>query len=63
MNEVLAPDVAGDTHSRLRGTVVALFVLAVTAAHWWTPQGGGLSSRDPHLTPETLPYSRRSGGD
>ncbi|RJP39946.1 MAG: HD domain-containing protein [Phycisphaerales bacterium] len=26
-------------HSRLRHAVVAMLVLAVTAAHWWTPQG------------------------
>ncbi len=39
MNEVLARDPAGAKYSRLRGMVVALLVLAVTGAHWWTPQG------------------------
>lgn len=39
MSEVSAPDVAGSVNSRFRGTVVALLVVAVTAAHWWTPQG------------------------
>ncbi len=39
MNEMLAPGVAGNMPPRLRGAVVALFVVAVTGAHWWTPQG------------------------
>ncbi|MFQ5495242.1 MAG: hypothetical protein ACE5EX_07650, partial [Phycisphaerae bacterium] len=39
MNEGLAPDVAGPVRFRWRGTIIALLVVAVTGAHWWTPQG------------------------
>ena len=39
MNDVLSPDLEGTTRRRLRGTVVALLVVAVTAAHGLTPQG------------------------
>jgi len=39
MNKMLAHDTASTAHARLRGAVVALLVVAVTSAHWWTPQG------------------------
>jgi len=39
MNEMLAPDATDTLYARLRGPVVVLLVVAVTSAHWWTPQG------------------------
>ena len=39
MNESLTADVEGTAHARCRGVVVVLLAVAVTAAHWWTPQG------------------------
>ncbi len=39
MSKVLAPDAEGSIHGRLRASLVVLLIVAVTAAHWWTPQG------------------------
>jgi putative nucleotidyltransferase with HDIG domain len=39
MNPVTAPDVEDTKHPILRGSIVVLLVVAVTGAHWWTPQG------------------------